>query len=177
MIEHKILIAGFGGQGVVLLGNLLGEAALLAGKHVTVMVSYGVEMRGGTANSSVIISDNEIASPIIDKATSAIILNQQSLDRFENKLVENGLIVLNTSLVDRLPIRRDINVIEIKATDIANELGNVKVANMVALGAYIKATSILGKEVVLKTIEKLFSKKAQDMVEINKKAFENGYLY
>lgn len=175
-MENKIIIGGFGGQGVVLAGNILSRAALLEGKNITGMVSYGAEVRGGTANSSVIISDEEIFSPVVPKANTLFAFNQPSLNKFSGMLLESGFLVVNTSLIKYLNrVKEGIKVIKIPATDIANELGNVRAANIVAIGAYIKASGFLKKESVLKIIEETFSKKSQELVELNKKAFERGY--
>jgi 2-oxoglutarate ferredoxin oxidoreductase subunit gamma len=176
MMENKIIVGGFGGQGVVLAGNILARAALLEGKNIAGMVSYGAEVRGGTANSSVIISDGEIFSPVISKANTLFAFNQPSLNKFSSRLSASGFLVANVSLIKDLSnIKECVKVIKIPATDIANELGNIRSANVVAIGAYIKASGFLKKENVLRIIEETFSKKGQKLVELNKKAFERGY--
>ena len=172
--EAKIIIAGFGGQGVVLMGNILARAGMAEDKHVTGMVSYGAEMRGGTANSTVVISDNDIASPFVVNPNIAIIMNQPSLDKFEERLLPDGLIVINTSMISRELKRSDLEVVKIAATDIANKLGNVRVANIVSLGAFIKKSGLLKAESVTHAIEELFLSKKPEFVEINKKAFQKG---
>ncbi len=171
---QKIIIAGFGGQGVILAGNVLAETALAENKNITAMVSYGAEMRGGTAHCTVTISDKEIASPIVDNPTTAIILNEPSLDKFEDKVEKNGLIVLNSSLVKREIKRDDIEIIKIPATDLANELGNVRIANSILIGAFIKKTNILNLNKVIETLPKAFPKRKQDLIEINIKALKKG---
>ena len=177
-MENKIIIGGFGGQGIVLVGNILAWAALLEGKNITGMVSYGAEVRGGTANATIIISDEEICSPVVSKADTIFAFNQPSLDKFGSRLLESGFLVVNTSLIrDLNNVKESVKVIKIPATDIAIELGNVRSANIVALGAYIKSSRFLKKESVLKIIEKTFSKKKKELVELNKKAFEKGYAY
>ena len=173
-MEHKIIIAGFGGQGVVLAGNVLAQTALVENKHVAAMVAYGVEMRGGTANCTVTISDEEIASPVVDSPTTAIILNQQSLNKFEDLIEKDGLLLVNSSLTERGIRRTDIEVIKIPATDIANELGNAKVANLIMVGAFVKKTNLLGLQNVVDTLTKAFPKHKQDLIEINKKALLKG---
>jgi len=172
--EIKIIIAGFGGQGVVVTGNILAKAAMAEGKQVTGMVAYGAEMRGGTANATVVMSDGSIASPVVERPDIAIILNQPSLDKYEEKIVANGIAVVNTSFVDREVTRKDINVIKINAGEIALKLGNIKVANIAALGALIGKTKLLDAGGVIVAIEDLFSKKKASLVEINKKAFAAG---
>jgi 2-oxoglutarate ferredoxin oxidoreductase subunit gamma len=175
-MENKIVIGGFGGQGVVLAGNILARAALLEEKNIVGMVSYGAEVRGGTANSSLIVSDEEIFSPVISKSDTLFAFNQPSLNKFGRDVSESGIVVVNTSLVkDLSAIKKGMKVIKINATDIANGLGNVKAANIVVLGAYIKASNFLKKENILKIIEETFSRKSQELVELNKKAFEGGY--
>ena len=172
--EMKIIIGGFGGQGVVLAGTVLAKAAMSEDKHVTQMVSYGAEMRGGTANSTVVISDTEIASPVIERPDAAILLNQPSLDKFEGRIASGGLVVINSSLVSREVQRRDLEVVKIEATEIANRLGNVRVANIVALGAFIEKTNLLKTQSVERSIEELFSEKKAGLIEINKKALAKG---
>jgi len=172
--ESKIIIAGFGGQGVVLTGGILTRASMAEDKHVTSMVSYGAEMRGGTANSTVVVSDSEIASPFVTNPNIAIILNQPSLDKFEERLLPDGLVVINTSLISREVERDDLEVVKIAATDIANKLGNVRVANIVALGAFIKKSGLLKNESVKQAIEEMFLSKKPKLVEINKTALMEG---
>jgi len=172
--ETKIIIGGFGGQGVVSAGTILARAAMAEGKYVTQMVSYGAEMRGGTANSTVVISDSEIASPVIERPDVAIILNQPSLDKFEEKIVSGGLAVVNTSMVKRRVQRDDLDVVKVDATNTANRLGNIRVANIVALGALIAKTGFVKTESAERAIEELFSQKKPGLVEINKKALAKG---
>ena len=173
-MTQKIIIAGFGGQGVVLAANVLAQTAVIEEKNVTAMVSYGAEMRGGTAHCSLIISDKEIASPAVEEPTSTIILNQPSLDKFEDKVTKNGIIVLNSSLVEREVERQDIQVIRVPATQLATGLGNVKITNLIMLGALIKKTNILDLNKVIETLPKAFPKNKQDLIEINKKALLKG---
>ncbi|MFH1406825.1 MAG: 2-oxoacid:acceptor oxidoreductase family protein, partial [Candidatus Omnitrophota bacterium] len=135
MLE-KVIFSGFGGQGVLFMGKLLASSCMNDGLHVTWMPSYGAEVRGGTAHSMVVVSDDAIASPAIFNPTSVIAMNEPSLLKFEQKIMPGGLLVLNTSLISRFPSRKDIEVLEIPATDTADKLGSTKVANMVCLGAY-----------------------------------------
>ena len=173
-MEEKIVISGFGGQGIVLAGNVLAQTALAEDKNVTAMVSYGAEMRGGTANCTLTIADKDISSPAFDNPTMAIILNQPSLDKFEDKVVKNGLIVLNSSLVEREVRRKDLEVVRVPATDTAMELGNVRVTNLVLLGAFIRKTGILDLDKVIGILPNAFPKHKQNLVEINKKALQKG---
>lgn len=174
MSEQKIIIAGFGGQGVVLAANVLAQTAVIEEKNVAAMVSYGAEMRGGTAHCTITISDHEIASPVFDNPSSAVILNQPSLDKFEDKITKNGLIVLNSSLVEREVKRKDLEVIKIPATELATKLGNAKIANLILMGAFIKKTNILNLNTVLENLGKFFPKNKQDLVEINIQALKKG---
>ena len=171
----SIIIAGYGGQGVVLAGNIIARAAVIEGKNVTGMVSYGVEMRGGTANSTIIISDKKISSPFVEVPDAAIIMNQLSLDKFEPNIVSGGLAVINSTMVEDFGSRTDIDRDSVAASDIAVSLGNVRVANVVILGAFIKRTGILKPQSIVKAIDELFSSKKPAFVEINTNAFNAGY--
>ena len=170
----QIVIAGFGGQGIVLTGNIIARASVMEDKHVAGMVSYGVEMRGGTANATVVISDSEIASPFVSKPDVAIILNQPSLDKFESQIAKNGIVILNSSMITRDVEREDLDVVPVKAAEIARWLGNARVANVVALGAFIAKTGILKTRSIDKSIEQLFAKKKAALITINKKALVEG---
>jgi 2-oxoglutarate ferredoxin oxidoreductase subunit gamma len=139
-MAHEIIMAGFGGQGVMAMGKILVEAAMEEGKNVSWLPSYGPEMRGGTANCSVIVSDEPIGAPIVTEATAAIVMNRPSLDKFENDVIPGGALLINSSLIDKKATRNDIKVYYIPANDIANELGTDKVANIVMLGAYLKVS-------------------------------------
>jgi 2-oxoglutarate ferredoxin oxidoreductase subunit gamma len=173
--EIRIKAAGSGGQGIVLAGNIIARAAVLEGRTITGMVSYGVEMRGGTANATVIVSDNEIASPVVDYPGHAIILNQPSFDRFEPLVVENGLIVFNSSLVEPSGLRSEVDYSSIPATDIAKEMGDVRVANMVILGGYVRTSEIFNSKTVEQSIENLFSSKNPKLIDLNIRAFREGF--
>lgn len=172
--ETKMIIAGFGGQGVVAAGKILAQACIYEGKNVTAMVSYGAEMRGGTANCTLVISDGEITSPIVDKPDIAVILNQPSLDKFGKDVVKGGRIVLNSSLTDGSPTRGDIKVTAVKATDEAIGIGNVRVANIVCLGALLAATGLLKMESLARALDKVFGDKGPKVTTLNRKAMETG---
>jgi 2-oxoglutarate ferredoxin oxidoreductase subunit gamma len=172
--EHRILLAGYGGQGIVLAGNLIARACIFENKNVTGMVAYGAEMRGGTANATVIISDNEIGSPVVEQANIGLFFNQPSLDKFEPSLVHGSKVVLNTSMIEVMPKRRDLEITTIEATSIADELGNMKIANIVLLGAFVKGLGLLKPESLESAIDELFSEKNKSMAEINKAAFRKG---
>jgi 2-oxoglutarate ferredoxin oxidoreductase subunit gamma len=172
--ENILIIAGFGGQGVMLMGQVLATAAMIEDKHSTWLPSYGPEMRGGTANCTVVISEDMIGSPIADTPTSVIAMNIPSLLKFEEKLSTEGLLIINTSVVDREPSRKDIQVAKIDANKIAEEIGNLKVANMVVLGAYIEKTGLISMKSIEKAFEeKLIGKKAK-LIDMNIKAVKAG---
>ncbi|HHV62172.1 MAG TPA: 2-oxoacid:ferredoxin oxidoreductase subunit gamma [Firmicutes bacterium] len=174
MLE-EVIIAGFGGQGVMVMGYLLAYAAMREGKNVSWIPSYGPEMRGGTANCSVVISrDSEVASPIVSEPTTLIAMNRPSLDKFERMLVPGGLLVVNASLVDREPERRDIDILKVPANDIANELGNMRVANMVVLGAFVARRGCVEPASVIGSLEKVLPPHHHDLIPLNEEAFARG---
>ena len=173
-MQKKITIAGFGGQGVVLAGNIIARACILEGKNVTGMVSYGVEMRGGTANASIVISDKEIASPVVESPDIAIILNQPSLDKFEDTISKDGLVIMNSSLTERDLNRSDLDYVKIKATDLANDMGDVRAANIAALGCFIEKTKLLKMESIERAINDAFKSKKKGLAELNIKALHKG---
>jgi 2-oxoglutarate ferredoxin oxidoreductase subunit gamma len=172
--ETRIIIAGFGGQGVVLAGSVLAQAGMIEGRNVTGMVSYGAEMRGGTANSTVVISEEEIASPVVERPNCGIILNQPSLDKFESRILDGGLLILNSSLVDGEVQRSDLEIVKTAATETADELGNVRIANIVALGAFVKKSGILKLSSVEEALGKIFTGRKANLIEINKRALAAG---
>ncbi len=174
MSLHGTIVSGFGGQGVMLIGQILSYAAMVEGKNVTWLPSYGPEMRGGTANCMVVIDDEDVGSPIIDKPTEVIAMNIPSLIKFEEELVSDGVMILNTSVVDKEPKRKDIRVVKIDANKIAEEVGNLKVANMVVLGSYIEATDIISIEAVQKALEKKLTGSKAKLVQVNIEAIKRG---
>ncbi|KPV64154.1 MAG: Ketoisovalerate oxidoreductase subunit VorA [Candidatus Bathyarchaeota archaeon BA1] len=168
-----ITMSGFGGQGLMFIGKLLAYSAMKEGRNVTWIPSYGPEMRGGTANCTVVISDEEIGSPVILRPQALIIMNNPSLERFEPQLQSNGLLVLNSSVVTRPTTRKDIKIIAIPANEIAAKVGNERAANMVMLGAYIAYTKVVSEGSILAGLEELFGKKIA-LLEENKHALEEG---
>jgi len=172
MIE-RVIIAGAGGQGIMLLGKVLAEAAMAENKNVTWLPSYGAEVRGGTANCMVIISDEEIGSPYINRADSLIIMNEPSLTRFAGRIKETGVLIVNGSLA-----KEDINtrakVLKFGFTEIADRLGNAKVANMVALGCFLAWTKLIDLKTVIGVFEKYAPKDKKDLVLVNKNALLSG---
>lgn len=174
MASEDIVMAGFGGQGLLAIGKILAKAAMDDGRHVTWMPSYGPEMRGGTANCIVIIDDEPIGSPVTQRMRTAIVMNKQSIDKFESAVVPNGLIIVNTSLIDRKVRREDLRVIYVPATEIAEKEGTSKSANVVMLGAYVGATKVVPAAHVEKAIRATFAGKRSDVGEVNIRAFQRG---
>ena len=173
-MTEKIMLAGVGGQGVQALGKILASAALCEGKNVTWLPSYGAEMRGGPSNCHVILSDDEIGSPSIDQASALLAMSQSAIDRFEKIVAVDGLICINTSMVQNMPEQHDIQVKAAAISDIAAELGDARYANMVMLGAYLSLRPVLTLETVQSELKNMFGKKSPKVVEINLKAIELG---
>jgi len=172
--EEQIIIAGFGGQGILFMGRLLIYAAMREGKQVTWFPSYGGAMRGGTANCSVIISSEEIGSPLISHPNTLIVMNTPSLDKFESVVQNNGCIVWNSSLINRRPSRDDIKAIKIPANKIAEKSGSQQAANMVMLGAYVAQSNIVSFSSLKGSLKEVLSKSRYHLLSINKKALEEG---
>jgi len=172
-MHEDLIIAGFGGQGVMSMGQMLAYAGLTEGKNVLWMPAYGPETRGGFANCTVVVSDIEIGSPIVSHPRSIIVMNLPSLNRFEDSVKSGGTLVVNTSMVNRDVKRKDIDVILVPATKIATELGNVKAANMVALGAFLERKPIISFDAVRETLQKVFANK-RHVIPLNEKALKKG---
>lgn len=176
-MTHKIIISGFGGQGVLSAGLLIAESAVEEGYNATFFPSYGAEMRGGTANCHVIISDGEIASPIIKKADTLIALNSPSLDKFVPLLKEDGLLLLNSSVVTQKVNQDKITTVEIPLDSLALEkLGNSKSANVIIIGAFAKLTGILDAVKIRHAITKKFASKGSGIIDMNMRALELGAI-
>lgn len=172
-MAHEVLFAGFGGQGVLLAGRLLTYAGMIAGKEVSWFPAYGPEMRGGTASCSTIISDEEIGSPIVSKPTALVVMNAPSLDKFESSVRPGGVLIVNSSLIERQSTRTDIKVYYVPMNDIALECGNARFLNMVALGALIGATGAVDTSFLQKVFEKQFGTKP-GVAEANMNAARRG---
>jgi 2-oxoglutarate ferredoxin oxidoreductase subunit gamma len=172
-MENKLTIAGFGGQGVMLMGQLLGFTAKDADKYVTYYPAYGPEQRGGTANCTVIISDDEIASPMPAKVDVFIAMNQPALDKYESKVEAGGVILVNLSHTKGKITREDVKAYYIAADDIANELGSAKAANMVMLGAYLGVSKVFPADRLIGTMKVQMARKAQ-FFDLNKAAIQKG---
>lgn len=174
MLNQEIIFAGFGGQGILSMGKFLAYAGMDLGHNVSWLPSYGPEMRGGTANCSVIVTEENIGSPIVTQATTLVVMNRPSLDKFENSVVPGGLIIVDSSLVNREVVRKDVEVLNIPATEIADEIGDKRIANMVLLGALIKKTAVMPMDALLKA---LMDHGKRDFYDINKKALGKGAEY
>ena len=175
-MERSVVIAGFGGQGVILAGKILAQAGMTHGLEVTWLPSYGPEMRGGTANCTVILSDAPIGSPIVDEPTAVIALNLPSLDKFESTVAKKGVLLVNRSLISRAVERRDITTHAIPINEIATRTGNARTVNMVALGAYVKATGVVPLDIVKRTMANALRDGGKEkLIAINEKALDEGY--
>jgi 2-oxoglutarate ferredoxin oxidoreductase subunit gamma len=175
-LYEEVTIAGFGGQGIILAGKLLAQTAMMAGKEVTYMPAYGAEMRGGTANSMVIMSDEPIASPIVSMPNSLIAMNKASLMKFGPRIKGDGLLVMNSSLIGGEPEEVDgsVRVLKVPCDDLAVELGNPKVANMIAIGAYLGAKGLFGAEAAGKALPEVLAARYHKTLPINNQALKRG---
>lgn len=174
-MTKEIIISGFGGQGIVSSGIILSHAGLYENKNVTFFPSYGAEMRGGTANCSVVISTEPVASPIVAAPDIVIIMNEPSLTRFEPTLKQDGLLFFNKTLIKSVPKRKDITIIPIEANAIAEELGQGRIANMIMLGSLVKKTGILKLETLKRAQRTRFSKASEEQLLLNDRALDRGY--
>lgn len=173
-MEHNVVVAGFGGQGVMLIGELLAHAGMDEGKEVTWLPSYGPEQRGGTANCAVVVADEAIASPILTEPQAAIVFNRQSFDKFEPVIAKGGLLVMDSTLIEKKSSRADLDLVYIPATDIAMELGNSKFTNMVLLGAYLGKVNPVSMASVHGALPLFLTGKKATFIEVNKRALQAG---
>ena len=172
----QFIFAGFGGQGMLLIGKFLAMACMLDNKHVSWLPSYGPEMRGGTANCSVIVSDNEVGSPLVDMADVIVAMNLPSLDKFEDKVKPGGVLVINSSIIERKRTRNDITVVYCDANKIAEEIGNPKGANVAILGAMLEKCPIVSDDKMSDAIRIELGERKARFLEGNMKALEAGKL-
>ncbi len=173
-MTHEVIMAGFGGQGVLSMGTLLAYAGMVEGKKVSWMPSYGPEMRGGAANCHVIVSDEPVASPMVTEATALIAMSRPALEKFEGLLRPGGLLIINTSMVDVRPGRKDVTVLELPVNDMAMELGSEKVANMIALGAFLEVTGAVSRDSVVESLKKALPAHRHSLIPMNKEALKMG---
>jgi 2-oxoglutarate ferredoxin oxidoreductase subunit gamma len=170
----KTVFAGFGGQGVLMMGYAFAVSAMWEDKEVTYLPSYGAEVRGGTANCTVAISDEEIASPIASSPDYAVVMNKPSLFAFQNKLQSGGTLFINTTMIDETPIRKDIQIVNVDAGRLAEQMGDMRTANMVMLGAFVRTTGLVGLDNLVASLEEIFEGKKKT-IDMNAKALKNGY--
>jgi 2-oxoglutarate ferredoxin oxidoreductase subunit gamma len=173
-MTEQVIFAGFGGQGVLLAGQILAYAGMEEGKNVSWLPSYGPEMRGGTANCNVVVSDEEVASPVVVEADCAVVMNRPSMEQFEKAIKPGGVLIYNTDLIEVEPTRDDITVVRIPANSIANEAGSIKAANMVILGAYNACRGMVDNKTILSCLEKTMGEKKKHLIPMNEKAIAMG---
>lgn len=173
--KEEIIMAGFGGQGILFLGKVLAEVGMHTGKNVSWIPSYGPEMRGGTANCSVVISEQPIASPIVLEPDTLVAMNLPSVTKFMPKVKKGGLMLYNSSLIPGEQFRNELNVCGVPASDIAGELGDSRVANLVMVGAYVKQCNTMTFDDVMNVLPKIVPAKRKEMAQINASAFKRGY--
>ena len=176
-MQQEVIIAGFGGQGVLFTGSLMAYAGMDAGKEVTWIPSYGPEMRGGTANCTVVVSDEEIGSPFVKNPTAVLAMNLPSLDKYENLVKPGGVLVVNTSMVNREVERDDITVVSLPANEIADIAGSKRAVNMVMLGALLGNLDILSLEAIEAALEEHLPERHQKLLAANKAALRQGAEY
>ena len=176
-MTEEIIIAGFGGQGVLSMGKILAYSGVMQGQEVSWFPSYGPEMRGGTANVTVILSDVRISSPILHEFDTAIILNQQSMDKFEKTVKPGGTLLYDPNGIVNPPKRTDINIYKIDGTRIAADMGNVKTFNMVVMGAFLKARPVIQPESIRKGLEKSLPERYHRLIPLNLEAIEAGQAH
>jgi len=176
-IQEEIIISGFGGQGALFAGQLLAYAAMDQDLHVTWIPSYGPEMRGGKARCTVVISEEEIGSPLVRRPSAAIVLNIPSMEAFEPAVKPGGVLVVNSSLVPQKSDRDDIRVVYVPASDIASGLGNIRLANVVCLGALIQALGVLPLEAIEKALDDHLPERHRELLGLNKEALRKGAEY
>jgi len=173
----KTLFSGFGGQGVIMMGYLLAMGGMYEEKNVTCLPSYGAEVRGGTANCTVVISTEEIASPVASEPDFAIFMNNPSLLRFQNQVESGGSVFLNSSMITSQPVRSDLNIFEIPVNDLAKKLPDNKASNMIMLGAFIKKSGLVSLETMERVLKDTFTGRKSGVSEMNKSAMLLGFDY
>jgi len=174
---EELIIAGFGGQGIIMTGKLLAHAAMIGGLEVTYMPSYGAEVRGGTSNCMVVMSTDPVACPFVSSPDSLIIMNQASLDKFAPRLKSGGLLVMNSSMITDLPRRGDIEILSVPADDIALRLASPRSSNMVALGAYLQMHNVVANEALESSLPAVLSKRYHKTIAANVQAINAGRQY
>ncbi len=176
-MREEFILAGFGGQGILFCGKLLAFTGMHNGLHITFMPSYGAEVRGGTAHCHVVIADEPVASPVVDNPSICITMNSMAMDKFSPRIRAGGLLVINSSLIDTKPQRRDIELLEVPATQLADDLGDLRVANMVILGALMAKKPIYTLEQVERALKDFLPERKRSFLEINIRAIKVGYEF
>jgi 2-oxoglutarate ferredoxin oxidoreductase subunit gamma len=176
-MTRKTVFAGFGGQGVLMMGYVTAVSAMMDGKHVTYLPSYGAEVRGGTAKCTVVVSDEEIFSPVASYPDYAVIMNKPSLTRYEVQIKEGGILILNSSLIDTDPSRDDLDVVKVPANEIAKELGSDRTINMIMLGAFAAKTEIATLDSLMKGLTEIVKGKKASLMKLNRKGLDRGAEY
>ncbi|MCX7879534.1 MAG: 2-oxoacid:acceptor oxidoreductase family protein [Ignavibacteria bacterium] len=176
-MTHEAIFSGFGGQGVLTMGMVLGNAAIIEGKEVTWMPSYGPEMRGGTANCITIVSDEMISSPIISRFDTVVALNQPSIDKFEKAVKSGGNLIYDSSVAINPPTRTDIKIYSLPGGQLAVDLKNPKVLNMIMLGAFLRVTGIVQIDSIWKGLKEILPERYHNLIPLNQEAFMKGYEY
>lgn len=177
LVKAKTIFSGFGGQGVLMMGYVLATSGMHEEKHVTYLPSYGAEVRGGTANCTVTVSDEPIASPVASFPDLAVLMNTPSLIRFEGGVKSGGTVFLNSDLVDVRPKRRDIEVVSIPVNSIAGRLGSTRGANMVMIGALVQQTGLVSLKSVIQSVKSIFQKKGSKVHKMNTLAIKEGAAF
>ncbi len=172
----KTVFSGFGGQGIILMGYLLATGGMYEGKNVTCLPSYGAEVRGGTANCTVVISKEEIASPVASEPDYAVVMNTPAMVRFQNQVQTGGIIFINSSLIEIRPIRGDLEIIEVPLNELSKQLGGNKATNMIMLGTFIRKTGLVSLETMINVIKDTFGNRP-GIFKLNKTALSIGYNY
>jgi len=173
--HYDVIVAGFGGQGVLVIGNLLAHAAMTEGRYVTYLPVYGVEVRGGTANCTIVISSHPIGSPVVGRPRAAIVMNLPSLTKYEPSILPNGLLFINSSLIEpKETYRKDIEILSVPVNEIAIDHGNPKLANMIALGAFNQKTKLVQMTSLFQSLEKVLDERYHHLIPSNTKGIEIG---
>ncbi len=173
----KTIFSGFGGQGVIMMGYLLATAGMYEEKNVTCLPSYGAQVRGGVANCTVVVSDEEIASPVASEPEFAVLMNNPALFQYQNQVQSGGTLLLNSSMIESRPVRGDLDIIEVPANDLARKLRDDRVTNMIMLGAFIKKSALVSLDTAARVIKDTFSNRNPGILKLNKSALQLGYDY
>lgn len=176
-MTKKTIFSGFGGQGVLMMGYVLAVSAMRDGKNVTYLPAYGAEVRGGTANCTVVVSDEEIFSPVASSPDFAVIMNNPSFIKYEGMIKKDGIIILNSSLIDREPSRGDLDVVKVPANDLSKELGSDRTINMIMLGAFVTKTKITTLDSIMNGLTEIVKGKKASVMKLNRKGLDWGAQY